>query len=64
MSLESLVITILVIAIVGFLVYLITTRIPMDESFKQLIIIVIVVFIVLWILGALTGYTSLPKLTK
>jgi hypothetical protein len=47
MSLISLLIT---LAVVGFLVWLITTYIPMSPGFKRAIIVVAIVVIALWLL--------------
>lgn len=60
MSFEAVVIGILVFALLGFLVYLIVTFIPMPEPFKQAIIVGCVVLIVLYLLAILTGHSSLP----
>lgn len=46
----DLIILVLVLALIGFFVYLITTKIPMDPMFKLMIQIVIVVVVVLWLL--------------
>ena len=61
MDLTGLVLLILALALIGFLVYLITEKIPMNETFKQLIIVVTVVFVVFVVLGAITGNTPLPR---
>ncbi len=42
-----------VIALVGLAVWALTTLIPMDAKFKQIIIVVAVVFVVLYVLSAL-----------
>ena len=42
------------IAVVGFLVYLLITFVPMPEPFRRAIIIIAVLLIVLWFLN-LTG---------
>jgi hypothetical protein len=62
LSLIGIVLVVLVLALVGFLLYIITTKIQMDDSIKQLIHVVIVVFVVLYIIGVLTGVTPLPTL--
>lgn len=54
----SLVTLILVLALVGFLVWLIQTFIPMDARIKNLLSVVVVVVLLLWVLqgvGVLTG---------
>ena len=50
----DLVVLVLVLAIIGFLVWLITTKIPMDPMFKlaiQIIVVIVVIFFVLRQLG-------------
>lgn len=46
---------ILVLAVVGFCLWLIVTYIPMPPPIKQVIIVIVVVVIVLWLLRALLG---------
>lgn len=62
MDLTALVVAILVIALVGFLVYLVVTYIPMPAPFKQVIIVAVVVLLVLYLLALITGSTSVPRL--
>lgn len=62
MTLTGIVLLILILALIGFMVHLITTKIPMDDTYKQLIIVVTVVFAVLYILGLVNGKVELPKL--
>jgi VIT1/CCC1 family predicted Fe2+/Mn2+ transporter len=62
MDLVGIVLLILALALVGFLVHLITTKIPMDDTIKQVIIVVIVIAVVLYCLGLITGHTGLPSL--
>jgi hypothetical protein len=62
MTIESLVMLILVIALIGFLIYLIVTYIPMPELFRNLIIVLCVIVFVLYLLGLLSGNASLPRL--
>lgn len=62
MSLVGIVLLVLALALIGFLVQLIVTKIPMDDTFKQVIIVVIVIAVVLYCLGLITGHTSLPTL--
>lgn len=45
---------ILVLALVGFLLWLIETKIPMDQTMKVVIQVVVAVAVVLWLLGAIT----------
>jgi integral membrane sensor domain MASE1 len=40
---------ILTLAVVGFILYLIITYIPMPPPFKQVIIVVIVIVLILWV---------------
>jgi len=42
---------VLTIAVIGFCVYLITTYIPMDPIFRQVILVVVAVVILLWLLA-------------
>jgi L-asparagine transporter-like permease len=44
---------ILFLALVGFLVYLIVTYIPMPEIFKQVIMVVVAVLLILYIMTLL-----------
>lgn len=50
---------ILTLALVGFLVYLIVTYIPMPPPFKNVIIVIVVVLLVLYLLRVL-GVSDLP----
>ena len=50
---------ILTLALVGFLVYLIVTYIPMPAPFKNVIIVIVVVLLVLYLLRVL-GVADLP----
>ena len=52
MSLISLV---LVLIIIGILLWLINTYIPMDSKIKKIINIVVVIAVILWILGLFVG---------
>jgi len=47
----ELVYLILFLALIGFLVYLVTTYIPMPEPFKLAIIVIVVIVMILWLLG-------------
>lgn len=40
---------VLVLAVVGFLLYLITTYIPMPDPFKQAIVVLVVIVVVVWL---------------
>lgn len=52
MDLISLVVTLIVI---GVLLWLVNTYIPMDGKIKQVLNAVVVIAVVLWILGLFTG---------
>ena len=59
--LTSLVVTILVLALVGFLIWIITTYIPMPDLVKTLIYVVVAVVVVLYLLQMLTGHAALLR---
>lgn len=59
MDLVGLVKTILALGLVGFLIYLIVTYIPMPDLFKKVIMVVIAVVVILWLLAMLTGSGTL-----
>ena len=42
---------ILWIAAIGFVVWLVTTYIPMPDIFKKVILVVVAIAVVLWVLG-------------
>ncbi len=50
---------ILTLAVVGFIVYLIVTYIPMPDAFKSVIIAIVVICLLIWLLGVL-GVADLP----
>lgn len=50
---------ILVLAVVGFLTYLIVTYIPMPPPFPQVIIVIVVIVLVLYVLRAF-GVVDVP----
>ena len=54
-SLAGLVKIVLSLALVGFLVWIITTYIPMNELIKKVIYVVVAVVLVLWLLGIIDG---------
>ena len=54
--------TILVLALIGFVVYLIVTYIPMPEIFKQVLMVVVAVLLIFWVIGLLLGGGGLPTL--
>jgi len=56
-------ITLLVIlAVVGFCVYLVITYIPMPQPMKQAIMVIVILLLVLWVARALLGGGGLPAL--
>lgn len=58
MDLIELVKLVLVLAVIGFLVHLITTKIPMDSTIKMAIQIIVVIVVVLWLLSRFSGSLS------
>ena len=50
---------ILVLALVGFLVYAITTYIPMPPIFKNAIIVIVVIILILYLMRAF-GINDIP----
>jgi hypothetical protein len=50
---------ILTLAIVGFIVWLITTYIPMPPIFKTVILVVVAVLLLLWLINVL-GVADMP----
>jgi hypothetical protein len=55
MNLMSLFYLILVLAVIGFVVWLITTKIPMDPTIRTIIIVVVVIAICLWLMRAIAS---------
>jgi hypothetical protein len=53
---------ILILALVGFMVWVIITYVPMPPLFKNLIVVVIVVVVVLYLIRMLSGGGSLHGL--
>ena len=56
MPLISLVVTLIVI---GVLLWLVNTYIPMDEQIKRILNIVVIIAVVLWILSMFVGFGHL-----
>jgi uncharacterized membrane protein YkvI len=56
----GLVLLVLALALIGFLVHLITTKIPMDDTIKQTIVVATVIVMVIFLLLLLTGRVPLP----
>lgn len=52
---------ILTLAIVGFLVYLIVTYIPMPEPFKKVIIAIVVIVLIIYVIRLLGVDLPLPR---
>ena len=50
---------ILTIALVGLVVWLITTYVPMPAPFKQIIMVVVVILLVLWLINVF-GIVDIP----
>lgn len=63
-TLASVVLLVLAIALIGFLVHLIVTKIPMDDTFKQTIPVIVIFVVVLYLLGLLFGSVVLPKFPR
>ncbi len=55
MSIAGILMTLLLFALVGFVVWLIVTYIPMPEPFAKVIIVACVVLLVLYLIAMLTG---------
>jgi len=51
----DLVILVLVLALLGFLIWLITTKIPMDPIFRIIIYVVVAVALILWLVRRFGG---------
>ncbi len=62
MDLVSIVVTLLALALIGYLLHLIVTYVPMLEPFKQTIGVIAVVFLVLYLLAVVTGRATLLSL--
>jgi len=60
MTLVGLVVTLLILALIGFIVYLVITYIPMPEPFKQVIIVACVILIILYLIYNLSGGSLAP----
>lgn len=48
----SLLVIVLVLALIGVIVWLVTTYVPMGEPFRRVIIAVVIIGIILWLLDA------------
>jgi hypothetical protein len=59
----SLIHLVLVLIVIGILLWLINTYIPMAASIKKIINIVVVVFVVIWIIGIVFGgWSNIPDI--
>lgn len=48
--------TVLVLALIGFVVYLIVTYIPMPEIFKTVITVAVAVLLIFWVISVLVAH--------
>jgi hypothetical protein len=46
---------VVVLAIIGFAVWLVTTYIPMPDAFQKVIIVVVVLALLIWVVTVLLG---------
>jgi hypothetical protein len=51
----------IVLAVVGFLVWLLTTYVPMPDPIKQVIIVIVVIVMILYVLQLFVGDIPLPR---
>ena len=51
---------VLFLALIGFVVYLITTYIPMPPIFSQVLMVVVAVLIILWVISMIVGSGGEP----
>lgn len=51
---------IIFIIVIGVLLWLVNTYLPMDPQIKNILNIVVIVALVLWLLSVLMGYTNVP----
>jgi hypothetical protein len=58
----SILVMVLLFALVGFVVWLIVTYIPMPPPFPQVIIVACVVLLVLYLISIITGHSTMPVL--
>lgn len=50
---------VVVLIVVGILLWLVNTYIPMDAKIKQLLNVVVIIIIVLWLIGILLGVVGM-----
>ena len=55
-------VTLVLFALVGFVVWLLVTFIPMPEPFSKVIIVACVVLLVLYLIGIISGGAPMPTL--
>lgn len=53
---------VVILAVIGVVLYLIETQLPMDASIKVIIRVVIVVVVILWLLRLFVGDVTIPRL--
>ena len=53
---------IIVLVVVGVILWLINTYIPMDRKIKSILNIVVVIFVIIWLLSVFGGIGSLSGL--
>jgi len=63
MDFVGIVLLLLAFALLGFLVFLITTYIPMPDIFKQVLMVAVAVMAILYLLAVLTGSATFPRLS-
>lgn len=51
MGLDSLITVVIVLVVLGFICWLLFTKIPMQSPFREIILFVIVLAVVLWLLS-------------
>jgi hypothetical protein len=61
---ESLFATVLFLAVIGFLVHLIVTYVPLFAPFKDVIVAVVVVVLVVWLAAVFFDHAPLPTLPR
>lgn len=62
MDLVSLVTTFVVLALIGFLLWLLVTKIPMLDAYKSALEVIAVVMLVLYVLAVITGHAELIRI--
>lgn len=59
----SLITIVLVLIVVGFLLWLINTYVPMASSIKTILNAVVIIVVILWLLsafGVISGFSNMP----